>query len=118
MRRSMKILLFVAGLVVVLLAVLMLALANPLNSFMERSDHFSDEAFEAVEVGSNISSAIRTLGKPIRVAPLGDDYWLCPKCIAYCFVCNPPDWLIGYKEAWIYVGPDGIVKRKLYNTQP
>lgn len=85
---------------------------------MEKADNFSYEVFESVEPGTHISNAVKLLGPPIRVKPLGDDYWLCPQCLAYCFVCNPPDWLIGYREAWIYVGPDGIVKWKLYNTQP
>lgn len=116
--RLRKMLLFGALFAGTFLALLALAVRNPLNNFMVKSDHFSYEAFEAVKTGTHISNAIRVLGPPIRVEPLGDDYWLCPQCLAYCFVCDPPDWLIGYREAWIYVSPDGIVKRKIYNTQP
>lgn len=91
---------------------------NPFNLLVEKSDTFSFKTFETIESGTPISAAIDVLGDPVRVEPLGADYWQCPECSAYCFACNPPDWLIGYKEAWIYAGPEGSIRIKFINTQP
>jgi hypothetical protein len=101
-----------------LLALSLLMIRNPLNLFMDKSDSFSFQAFESIETGTPISAAIEVLGGPVRVEALGADYWRCPECSAYCFACNPPDWLIGYKEAWIYTGPDGLIREKFINTEP
>lgn len=101
-----------------LLVLTVLIIRNPFNSFVKKSDHFSFRAFRTIEVGTPISAAIEMMGAPVRVEPLGGAYWRCPECSAYCFACNPPDWLIGYKEAWIYAGPDGLVRETFINTEP
>lgn len=102
----------------VLIALILLNINNPLNFFIDRSANFSFEWFESVKPGAPISSAIQVLGDPVRIEALGADYWRCPECSAYCFACNPPDWLIGYKEAWIYAGPDGLIRQKFINIEP
>lgn len=101
-----------------LLILLLLMVRNPFNLFMEKSDHFSFEAFESIETGTHVSAAVSALGGPVRVDPLGAEYWRCPECSAYCFACNPPNWLVGYREAWIYVDSDGLIREKFINTEP
>lgn len=113
-----KLFLFGALSVGAILALLVLVVRNPLNLFLDTSDHFSFETFESIERGMPISAAIQVLGDPVRIEALGSDYWRCPDCIAYCFACNPPDWLIGYKEAWAYASPDGLIKGTFINTEP
>lgn len=91
---------------------------NPFNLFLDRSSRFSYQSFEKVSEGMSVNELINLLGSPVQVKSFGPDYWMCPGCSAYCFMGKPPDWLVFYKEAWVYVGPDNVVRNKLFNTQP
>jgi hypothetical protein len=93
-------------------------IVNPFNLFLERSSRFNPQNFERVREGMSADDLVDLLGAPVQVRLLGADYWMCPGCSAYCFMGNPPDWLVFYKEAWVYVGPDKVVRKKFFNTQP
>lgn len=95
-----------------------IVIANPFNLFLDRSSRFSHQNFERVRKGMSVDELVNLLGSPVQVKPLGSDYWMCPGCSSYCFMGNPPDWLVFYREAWVYVGPDKVVRKKFFNTQP
>lgn len=92
--------------------------ANPLQLFVPRSEGFTFDRFNSIQPGSSIESAIGLLGKPVQVIRDDTHDLSCPSCTHYCFMGNPPDWVVGFKEAWLIVDAQGRIVRKFVNTEP
>jgi hypothetical protein len=99
-------------------AFLWLILANPLNLFVPKSENFSLERFQAIEPGTSIADAISILGKPIKVVKTDRFDSSCPACASYCFMGEPPEWLVGFQEAWLIADERGRIVRTFFNTEP
>lgn len=106
--------------IVVLLLALSAVLAalvifNPFNWLAQRSTNFTEERFLSIQVGTDIGQVIALLGEPLeiqKVSPIHD----CPGCKAYCFLGEPPIWVIEFREAWVIIDPAGkVVERYIYS---
>lgn len=97
---------------------LWLGIANPFNFFVPRSENFSMQKFKSFGAGDSISAAVATLGAPVAtiVADAADSD--CPSCVRYCFLGEPPRWVIGFQEAWLIADQDGKIVRSFFNTEP
>lgn len=95
-----------------------LLVANPLNWFVKKSPDFSRERFESVQAGMTAESLVDLLGEPVRITEPEIPDQECEGCLTYYFMGDPPQWLPGHQEAWVYVGPDGLVKDKVWHTEP
>ena len=93
-------------------------LANPINLFVPRSEHFSLSRFRKIEPGTSISDAIRLLGAPVKVVKQDRFDPSCPTCIAYCFMGEPPGWVIGFQEAWLITDQKGQIVQVILHTEP
>lgn len=113
-RRLLIILLTAAGAFVVL----WLGFANPLNLFVPRSERFSLSRFQTIESGSSIADAIQLLGEPIKVVKVDRFDPSCPACVAYCFMGEPPSWVIGFQEAWLIADQRGQIVQVFLHTEP
>lgn len=113
-RRPLIILLAVASAYILL----WLGFANPLNLFVPRSERFSMSRFQAIEPGSSIADAVKLLGGPIKVVKRGPLDPSCPSCVAYCFMGEPPNWVIGFQEAWLTADQRGQIVRVFVHTEP
>lgn len=89
---------------------------NPLNIAVQSSDKFTVAKFLSVGEGDKIDEVVALLGEPIRVerAEPSD----CKQCTFYYFEGNPAGWLVAYREAWVLVGSDGIVKQRVLHSEP
>lgn len=105
------------GFLVVLLFALLI-LVNPLNLFVRKSSRFTEEAFDSVKPGMQKEELVRVLGEPLKIAEIRTPYYRCEGCSIYYFMGDPPEWLVSYEEAWVYVGPEGTVREKIWNAEP
>lgn len=105
------------GVLVVLLAALF-TLANPLNLFVKKSHRFTEEAFDSVKIGMQKEELVKLLGEPLKITEIRTPYYRCENCSIYYFMGDPPEWLVSYEEAWVYVGPEGTVREKIWNAEP
>jgi hypothetical protein len=101
-----------------LYALLWQVFANPFNLFVPQSDHFSMKSFRAIKPGTSVAEAINRLGKPIKVVKENRFDPDCPTCIAYCFMGEPPKWVIGFQEAWLIADRQGKIVQVFENTEP
>lgn len=99
-------------------ALLWLIFANPFNFFVPRSERFSMAQFRMFVPGSSISEAISVLGQPVAIVKRERPGSHCPSCVSYCFMGEPPDWVISFKEAWLVADQSGRVVRVFVNTEP
>lgn len=92
-----------------------LVVLNPFNWLAQRSANFTEDRFLSVQPGTDISQVIALLGDPLKtqeVSPIHD----CPGCKAYCFLGEPPIWVVEFREAWVIVDPAGkVVERYIYS---
>ncbi len=93
--------------ITLMLAIALLVFSNPCDMFTLRSSNFSVNAFKTIEPGHRIGSVIALLGQPIRIV---EDVFDCADCKSYLFLGDPPRGAVCYTEAWVGVGPDGVVK--------
>ena len=91
---------------------------NPLNLFVPRSERFSLSRFQTIETGSSISDAITLLGEPIKVVKRDRLDTSCRACIAYCFMGEPPNWVVGFQEAWLTADQQGKIVRVFLHAEP
>ncbi len=93
-------------------------LANPLNLFVPRSERFSFSLFQTIKPGASIADAIKLLGAPVKIVKENRFDPSCRDCIAYCFLGDPPDWVIGFREAWLIADRQGRIRRTFINSEP
>lgn len=119
-RRPMKMRRSVVALstVTVVYILLWFSFSNPLNLFVPRSEHFSLKRFQAIEPGTSITDAIKLLGEPIKVVEKDRFDPSCPTCVAYCFMGEPPNWVISFQEAWLIADERGQVVHVFLHTEP
>jgi hypothetical protein len=106
----------VASYLLVVIVLLWIGAANPLNLFVRRSAHFSMKKFESIQRGTKIEKAISLLGKPVIVRKTSG--LICTDCTAYHFLGDPPPWLLCYREAWLLVDSHGRVVDAIVNSEP
>lgn len=94
------------------------AVANPFNLFVPRSERFSISLFQTIEPGTSIAEAIKLLGEPIKVVSENRSDPSCPSCVAYCFMGDPPGWVIGFQEAWLIADRRGQIIRVFFHSEP
>ena len=99
-------------------SLLWLFLANPYNFFVPRSAHFSTSRFKSIDLGTPIADAIKLLGEPVKIVKEDRFDPSCPSCTAYCFMGEPPDWVISFQEAWLIADHQGRVTRVFINSEP
>lgn len=92
--------------------------ANPFNFFVPQSVRFSLSRFQTIEPGTSVADAVKLLGEPIKVVKEDRFDPSCPTCIDYCFMGEPPNWVVGFKEAWLIADQQGRVVRVFVNTEP
>jgi hypothetical protein len=97
---------------------LWLGFANPFGLFVPRSERFSLSRFQTIKPGTAIAAAIKLLGKPVKVVKEGRFDPSCPTCLAYCFMGEPPKWVIGFHEAWLIADQHGKIVQVFENTEP
>lgn len=102
----------------VLFGLLWFISANPLNLFVPKSERFSLRRFQAIKLGTSIADAIRLVGEPVKVVKEGRFDPSCPTCIAYCFMGEPPSWVIGFQEAWLVADQQGKIVQVFVNVEP
>ena len=95
-----------------------LYIRNPFYWGVEKSSKFSEAEFARISTGQSIDEVIAGLGTPIRVNRSVRVWNLCLKCDVYEFAGNPARWVVWYKNAWVYVGPDGRVLDKVLYVEP
>jgi hypothetical protein len=95
---------------------LVLIFGNPFNIAVQSSDKFTVAKFLSIGEGDTIAEVMELLGEPIRVERA--DPSDCKDCTFYYFEGNPARWLVAYREAWVLVGPDGIVKQRILHSEP
>lgn len=100
------------------IGLLWFGLANPFNLFVPRSARFSLSRFQGIELGTSIADAIKLLGEPVKVVKEDRFDPSCPACIAYCFMGEPPNWVISFQEAWLVADQRGRIVRVFVNTEP
>ncbi len=95
-----------------------LFLANPFNLCVPQSEHFTMKKFKTFGPGNSIAQAISSLGDPVAV--VRQEQWEvgCAGCVRYCFMGNPPSWIIGFQEAWLVADQNGAIVRSFVNTEP
>jgi hypothetical protein len=99
------------------LAIVYLYFANPFNWFVPKSSDFDVESFYAVAAGQSIEYLTHKLGEPTEVRDyVGLDG--CAGCKVYVFEGPPPDWLFSFREAWVITDKNGVVIRRVVNTEP
>lgn len=91
---------------------------NPFDWFLKRSDNFTIDKFLAIQAGTDVSAVFEALGDPIRVSTDVPRFVGCPDCSALCFLGEPPEWLIGHREAWVLVDKNGIVVARTLVDEP
>jgi hypothetical protein len=93
-------------------------LVNPFNAFVPRSERFSLDRFQTISVGSSIMDAIKVLGKPIKVVKEDRSDPSCPTCVSYCFMGEPPSWVVSFQEAWLVADQKGKIVRVFVHREP
>lgn len=109
---------FAIAVVVIGWVLLWLGLANPFNFFVPRSKNFSMQRFNSFRPGDSISAAVAALGTPVTAIGADADDPDCPNCVRYCFLGEPPRWIVGFQEAWLVADPDGKIVRAFVNSEP
>lgn len=93
-------------------------LGNQFNATVQRSERFTIAKFMEITEGDSIEKVISSLGEPIEIKLADPEFSSCKDCSYYYFEGNPADWLISYREAWVIVKPDGIVKQRILHAEP
>jgi hypothetical protein len=106
------------GLLLLVLAVLYLAFANPWNWFVPHSSEFTWNRFAEIDVGEDLASAVSKLGKPVSVVPYHGLQMKCPNCTIVFFAGPPPEWLPSYREARLVVDPSGTIVNVRIHEEP
>lgn len=101
-----------------LVALLWLGIANPLNLFVPRSARFSQDRFRSIKPGTPIIEAIKLLGEPIKTVREDRFDPSCPACVSYCFMGEPPSWVVSFQEAWLVADQQGRIVRVFVNAEP
>ena len=102
----------------VVYGILWIGIANPFNFFVPRSDNFSMRRFSTIKPGSSMADAINLLGKPLKVVKEDRFDPGCLACSEYCFMGEPPRWVIGFREAWLIADKQGKIVRVFVHTEP
>jgi hypothetical protein len=115
---KMRRFLIVLSAIALVCSLLWIGIANHFNFFVPRSEHFSLSRFRSIKSGSSMADAIKLLGEPVKVVKEGRFDPSCPTCLAYCFMGEPPKWVIGFQEAWLIADQQGRIIQTFENTEP
>ncbi|MEO7417874.1 MAG: hypothetical protein ABI163_12500 [Thermoanaerobaculia bacterium] len=113
-RRLVFFLLAVASVV----ALLWFGIANPFNFFVPRSSRFSTSGFREIKLGTPIGEVVKLLGEPVKVVKGNRFDPACVGCVAFCFMGEPPGWVVSFQEAWIIADQRGHVVRVFFHAEP
>jgi hypothetical protein len=115
---KMRLILIVVVVASIVYGCLWIDVANPFNFFVPRSARFTLNRFRSIRPSGSVVDAAKLLGEPTKVVKENRFDPECPACIEYCFMGEPPNWIVGFHEAWLVADQQGRVVRVFENTEP